>query len=121
MSAGLYVSDSPVPARVDAAWRAGYEVGIRDGRNPLRLVEGIGVGYLFLRYGRRLARGGLMALPWLIVAAVIVAPFLILYISGRALASLVATKSSGRSHRGRTGAPPPVATTNVDGTGGEPF
>jgi hypothetical protein len=80
MTTGYYTSDTPVSRRVDAAWGKGYEQGLRDGRRcSWRLIAGAGAIFLVLTYGRRLARMGLVFLPWAIVLMVVALPPALLF------------------------------------------
>ncbi len=77
MSAGLYRSDTPVSARVDIAWKRGYDVGVKDGRR-LALVASLVAVWTFTRRNR-------IHPVWVILAALVAIPGVVLFVTVRAL------------------------------------
>jgi hypothetical protein len=118
MSTGYYTSDTPVSARVDAAWGKGYEKGLSDGRSLRYLFGGVILGAILERVhlGRLIrALGGwsLALLPWLVIAAALVAPVVLVALIVWTLALL----GRGVWHKRGSGK---RSTAVVAGTNGDP-
>jgi hypothetical protein len=79
----------------------------------------MGTVYLLFRYGRRLARMGLVFLPWIVILMIVALPPALLF--GAVLITTRAIKSHRREDKGRPMVVASVGTINVDGSAGEPF
>jgi hypothetical protein len=83
MSAGRYISDTPVSARVDVAWQRGYDAGKAEKRATVALVLGV-----FATVSPWLKGKGHL-LPWVIMATVIVSAITLAIAIPVALALLI--------------------------------